>query len=122
MDLGAQKAPAQAFNWLRLNFLQATATQSTTRHGGSAARAIDGNSDSNWRGGSCTHTGNSASGTGWWQLDLGTTKSVSAVSITNRGDCCGSRLDGFSVLIDGTACASKVAINQGETKLVPCND
>jgi hypothetical protein len=54
-------------------------------------------------------------------VDLGSTQNVKAIAITNRGDCCGSRLTGFSVLVGSTKCASNVAIAQGESKLVTCN-
>jgi len=103
----------------RINLKGMLATQSSTAHGGSASRAIDGNEKSAWGGGSCTHT--STHTNPWWQVDLGSSQAISGIRITNRGDCCGQRLNGFSVLIDGKACATNVAISQGATKVLPCS-
>merc|ERR1719162_1844369 len=96
-----------------------TATQSSVASGGPASRAIDGNFATTYGSNSCTHTEKQERP--WWEVDLGSSKSISAVTVTNRGDCCGSRLSGFNVAIDGTECASNVAIAQGEKKEVPCS-
>uniref|UniRef100_A0A672HYC0 Fucolectin tachylectin-4 pentraxin-1 domain-containing protein n=1 Tax=Salarias fasciatus TaxID=181472 RepID=A0A672HYC0_SALFA len=53
---------------------------------GAADSAIDGNRDSNYNKGSCTHTVKMADP--WWRLDLLQTYVVTAVVITNRQDCC----------------------------------
>ena len=45
---------------------------------------------------------------------------VSKVRVLNRGDCCGNRLNGFSVSVDGVPCASDVQIGWGEAKEVAC--
>ena len=71
-----------------------------------------------YRSGSCTHTGPEDSP--WWRVTLAAPRTIVAVSVTNRGDCCGERLDGFSVLVDGVTCAAGVRIMSGGTKLVPC--
>merc|ERR1740121_994324 len=94
------------------------ATQSSTSCDGSATRAIDGNGDNWWSGGSCTHTGGDINP--WWQVDLGSPQHISGVRITNRGDCCGERLNGFNLLMDGKSCAQNVGIKTGENKTVPC--
>uniref|UniRef100_A0A672HXL3 Fucolectin tachylectin-4 pentraxin-1 domain-containing protein n=1 Tax=Salarias fasciatus TaxID=181472 RepID=A0A672HXL3_SALFA len=64
---------------------------------GAADSAIDGNRDSNYNKGSCTHTVKMADP--WWRLDLLQTYVVTAVVITNRQDCCKVRLNGLQVRI-----------------------
>ena len=53
--------------------------------------AVDGNTDSDLKAGSCTHTKTSreAQEWPWWAVDLGDVKYVFKVVIVNRGDCCG---------------------------------
>jgi len=46
---------------------------------------------------------------------------ISKIKIANRGDCCGHRLNGFNVYVDGHRCAHNVGISQGETKVVACS-
>jgi len=96
-----------------------TTTQSSNSHNSPASRAVDGNSDANWGGNSCTHTHNEPNP--WWNVDFGATKTIEKVQVTNRADCCGERLTGFSVYADAAECASNVQINQGETKTVACD-
>jgi hypothetical protein len=118
MRAAAITCNSQESQWLDLKS-HAIATQSSTAEGGVAFRAIDGNAHTNWGSNSCTHTKNEVNP--WWQVDLGSTQAIKAVQVTNRGDCCGGALNGFSVRVGGTLCASGVSIGQGETKVVPCN-
>ncbi|PWA33138.1 hypothetical protein CCH79_00018706, partial [Gambusia affinis] len=73
----------------------------------SASNAIDGNLNSDLKKGSCTHT--ETENNPWWRVDLLDSYVVTQVVITNRGDCCGERLNGAAVHIgnslqkDGTA-------------------
>ncbi|XP_074509085.1 uncharacterized protein LOC141778617 [Sebastes fasciatus] len=79
--------------------LRGKATQSV-RYGdlyGDAYNAIDGNRESNYLAGSCTHTVVQANP--WWRVDLLESYIVTSVIITNRGDCCAERLDGAEVHI-----------------------
>ena len=77
------------------------ATQSSTAWGGDAPRAIDGNTDGNWGGNSVTHTNGTFNP--WWQVDLGTTRTVNEITLWNRTDCCGGRLTNFAVsLLDSS--------------------
>merc|ERR1712072_47579 len=46
-------------------------------------------------GGSCTHTHSNQNA--WWRVDLQSTRRIEKVEVWNRGDCCGSRLNGFEV-------------------------
>jgi hypothetical protein len=48
------------------------------------------------------------------------TTKIAALRVTNRGDCCGERLSGFSVIVGTTVCAQNVSIEQGQTKDVIC--
>ncbi|XP_040399697.1 fucolectin-1-like [Cygnus olor] len=70
--------------------------QSSTSSGaGAAANAVDGNRDSNWRHGSCSHTRREHEP--WWAVDLGGRHAVAAVLVKNRQDCCWQRLRGAQV-------------------------
>jgi len=79
--------------------------QKTTGHGGVATRAVDGNTNTNWRGGSCSHTGDQENQ--WWQVDLGEAAVVSKVIIYNRQDCCSERLNHVQVRVGGANQSSK---------------
>ena len=65
----------------------AQAYQSSTRAaGGAASRAIDGNKNNRFGGNSCTHT--LGENKPYWFVDIGISRTVTGVRITNRGDCC----------------------------------
>jgi hypothetical protein len=64
--------------------LEKNAVQSSS-NGGKASRAVDGNRDGVWSGGSCTHCGYSKFNINeWWQVDLGTSVQVAEVTVFNR--------------------------------------
>jgi predicted RNA-binding protein with TRAM domain len=96
-----------------------TYTQSSISHSPQPPVAVDGNWDTSWGSSSCTHTGPDSNP--WWQVDLGETKTVTGIEITNRGDCCSSRLSGFTVYVGDSTCCSDVALGSGETKFVACD-
>ena len=76
--------------------------QSSTEADGVSTRAVDGNTNRYWGGGSCTHT--QTQDNPWWRLDLEKTRSVISVKIWNRADsCCSDRLQGFEVWIGDNA-------------------
>ena len=88
----------------------ATASQSSTCYGGSASRAIDGNTDGNWYHNSVQHTCNEANP--WWKVDLGANVEhiINQVKVYNRNDCCMDTLINTEVqLLDeqGTVIDSK---------------
>ena len=56
-------------------------------HGGKSSRAVDGNENPDWRGGSCTHT--RKNNQEWWVVDLGLVAEFKEVRVINRRDCCG---------------------------------
>ncbi|KAL2084798.1 hypothetical protein ACEWY4_020316 [Coilia grayii] len=62
-----------------------------------AQNAIDGNRDSNFFHGSCTHT--DTQNNPWWRVDLLKEYIITSVVITNRGDCCPERLNGAEIRI-----------------------
>lgn len=72
------------------------ATQSSTAFGGDAWKAVDGNTDGNYGGGSVSHTDWEP---GWWQVDLQVLKNIGQVVIHNRTDCNGNYLHDFKVKV-----------------------
>ncbi|XP_072023619.1 uncharacterized protein [Amphiura filiformis] len=66
-----------------------------------AARAIDGDDNPNWGGGTCSHTEPDQNGEQWWAVDLGenTNKCITRVIIRNRADCCSDRIAGAQVRV-----------------------
>ncbi|MCA9147263.1 MAG: ThuA domain-containing protein, partial [Planctomycetales bacterium] len=74
------------------------ATQSSTNGEGKAARALDGNKDSDWNKGGQTHTTNAGSTNPWWEVDLGESSDVEKVGVWNRKGF-ESRLDGFKITL-----------------------
>lgn len=103
--------------WLDLSYR--STYQSSTGWGGSAARAVDGNSNTDYGANSCTHTGHDYAP--WWEIDLGWKIMVTAVRVTNRGNGYGNRLNGLQVLVDGKHCKSGLTFSQGETKEIVCD-
>ena len=73
------------------------ATQIETSNDAPAARAVDGRIDGVFNGGSVTHTPelNNA----WWEVDLGDSGTIDQLTVWNRTDCCGERLDEFTLLL-----------------------
>ncbi|XP_026226610.1 fucolectin-4-like [Anabas testudineus] len=62
-----------------------------------ANNAIDGNRNSDFGAGSCTHTTEQTNP--WWRVDLLESYIVTSVTITNRGDSCAERINGAEVHI-----------------------
>ena len=58
---------------------------------------MDGNSETNYYKGSCTHT--QGANKAWWRVDLGQVEPVSEVYIVNRGDGWTYRLDSFEIRV-----------------------
>ena len=73
---------------------------------GVSEKAVDGNSDTEFRNGSCTHT--QSSYPGWWRVDLGSDKvPVSDIFIVNR----------FLTVADVMARSKNYKITLGEQSL-----
>lgn len=81
----------------RLVSFHKKARQSSTTHGGSASRAVDGNTNGRYARGSCTHTARTKRP--WWRVDLRKMRRVRKVVVWNRQDCCSSRLNHFIVSV-----------------------
>ncbi|XP_062395741.1 fucolectin-2-like, partial [Sardina pilchardus] len=77
--------------------LKGKATQSDLAESGFANNAIDGNRDSIYAHGSCTHT--EAHLNPWWRVDLLQNHKVFSVVITNTVDSVPSRLNGAEIRI-----------------------
>ena len=80
-----------------------TATESSTLPGvptAAASSAVDGNTDGNFYDGSVTAT--TLDPNPWWEVDLGSTPTVSSVTVWNRMDCCGSRLSDYWVFVSSS--------------------
>ncbi|XP_062991051.1 pentraxin fusion protein-like [Elgaria multicarinata webbii] len=94
---------------------------------GASRKAIDGSLASSYAKGDCTLTKKDFEP--WWMVDLISAFQVSAVVITNRGDCCESRIKGAEILIGdlpqkgGTMnprCATINSMGRGETMSFNC--
>lgn len=72
--------------------------QSSRGWGGSASRAVDGDTNKYWSGRSCTHT--AAMSGNWWTVELDNEEYVHSVIVHNRLDCCSNRIDGAQVWIE----------------------
>nr|XP_033497038.1 uncharacterized protein LOC117266159 isoform X1 [Epinephelus lanceolatus] len=104
------------------------ATQSSVGWDGPPENAIDGNRASIYGQGSCTHTQGQIKP--WWRLDLLKKYKIDTVTITNRKDCCHSRLNGAEIRIgnslndNGNAnprCAIISSIAAGTSKTFACD-
>jgi len=87
------------------------ASMSSQRKWFSASRAVDGNTKSNDRKYAHTKKENNP----WLQITLDEVAQVDTLRVVNRGDCCGGRLEGFEILIDGRSCAKGLVVPQGLT-------
>jgi formylglycine-generating enzyme required for sulfatase activity len=80
--------------------LKGRAIQNKTSHGGVAERAIDGNKNTRWAGGSITHTPENQPNP-WWEVDLRKEFPIERVVVWNRIEEV-ARLKDASVMIIGT--------------------
>jgi formylglycine-generating enzyme required for sulfatase activity len=79
--------------------LKHKATQSEDAYGGTADRAVDGNTNTSWGGGSITHTPENHANP-WWEVDLGAEVAIDQLVIWNRVEEV-KRLCDASVMIVG---------------------
>ena len=66
---------------------QSTTAERWYDHDGESSKAVDGNKNTAYCKGSCTHT--LEDNNPWWAVDLLWSHLVGEVHLTNRGDCCG---------------------------------
>ncbi|XP_052417801.1 uncharacterized protein LOC127962285 [Carassius gibelio] len=98
-----------------------TPVQSTLAFNWYPSNALDGLSST------CTHTAQQSDP--WWKLDLMKTYSVNRVTITNRLDCCSSRINGAEIRIgndssdvsNNSICAAIPTIPAGATYSYSCS-
>jgi hypothetical protein len=86
------------------NLARGRAASQSSTFGTAAGAAVDGNTDGNYFNGSVSQTSSEANA--WWQVDLGTSATVTAVAIWNRTDCCASRLSDYWIFISDTPFAA----------------
>jgi YVTN family beta-propeller protein len=77
-----------------------SSSQSSTAYSASAGRAVDGNVNGVFNQNSVTHTNSTANA--WWQVDLGASYLLSAITLYNRTNCCANRLSDFHVFVSTT--------------------
>jgi len=82
--------------------LNQVATQSSTHKVGytDASKAVDGDTDGNYGDWSVSVT--NLDQNAWWEVDLGTSVTISSIAIWNRTDCCGDRLSDYWVFVSNT--------------------
>jgi len=90
-------AEVQVFSGGKNVALKKKTTQTNIGSGGAPARAVDGNTDGNWRSGSVTHSTEGTDNPAW-EVDLGKSVSIEKISIWNRDDF-EYRLYGVRVMI-----------------------
>ena len=113
------RSPSIAPSWIDLS--GAVTSMSSTSQGAEASRVVaSANPSSRWGDNTCSHTNGDGENTPWWKVELGGNYGVSKVLVLNRGDCCGERLNGFTVKVGDTECATNVQITQGQALEVPC--
>eukprot|EP01045_Picozoa_sp_COSAG04_P015633 COSAG04_NODE_1248_length_7581_cov_24.589453_6_plen_988_part_01 len=66
-----------------------------------SARAVDGDTRSNFAENSCTETEFHADP--WWQVDLGYSALINTVEIYHRRDCCADQIVGAEVIVSNTS-------------------
>jgi murein DD-endopeptidase MepM/ murein hydrolase activator NlpD len=82
-----------------------TAKQSSNSKNAPPKRAVDGNTNGNYRKNSTTHTNGDKYA--WWEVDLGSINNIQKIQVWNRTDCCSDRLSNFHVLVSDEAIKSK---------------
>ena len=92
-----------------------TPTQTSVHGGGVPERAVDGDTNGNWGGNSCTHT--SSSNDTWWRVQLPGRHMITKVALYNRSECCSERLSPVYVYVQessiDTLCGSHTTSSDG---------
>ena len=107
-DQTFQTALPGATNPPMLNYAlagQAAATQSSTAPNGDASKAIDGIADGLFAHGSVSQTAGGED-PAWWQVDLGSMRTIGSISVAFRTDCSIEQAKNFMLTVeDGTGAA-----------------
>ena len=98
------------------------ATQSSTLSNPAnpvASKAVDGNTDGSFPSASTTHTNQEQSP--WWKVDLGKEYQITAITLWNRVDCCGERLNNFQIILsdDGVTAVKTISYSSGTNDILP---
>merc|ERR1719229_1816545 len=80
--------------------LRKSAWQTGIGWNGQPSRVVDGNKYNRYSGNTCSHT--DLRDKPYWAVDLGASHTVTGVSITNRADCCSTRLRNYNVVVTNT--------------------
>ncbi|MEM6965279.1 MAG: acetylxylan esterase [Bacteroidota bacterium] len=78
--------------------LNKTATQHSTQFNAMASRALDGNTNGDFWGGSSVSLTNWVNNA-WWEVDLGNVADIEQIKIWNRSDCCQNALSDYQILV-----------------------
>ena len=92
-----QRASSFVENLAYLKDTNQSSTYSDRFATGASSNAVDGNSNTNFFGGSCVNTLHDKQP--WWRVDLGNVELVNEVYVVNRGDCCQNRLNPFEIRV-----------------------
>jgi hypothetical protein len=95
--------------------LSKTSFQSSTLNNANASLANDGMTDGVFSHNSVSHT--NFEFRPWWQVDLGSVKSLGGVVLFNRTDCCSERLSDFDIFVSADGSTWQWA--QGWTGTLP---
>lgn len=87
--------------------LYGTSSLSSTAWGGVASRAIDGNTDGIFSGGSMAHSDPDSDDQAYLEVDLGAEASIDYINVWNRTDCCSSRLSDYYIFISNNPFAGE---------------
>ena len=97
-QIGSEESSAPT---MTTNLAQGRPTrQSSTAYSGAASRAVDGNTNGVYNQNSITHTNNDTNA--WWQVDLGSVRTIETIQLFNRTDCCSNRLSNFYVFVSNS--------------------
>nr|XP_033793430.1 pentraxin fusion protein-like [Geotrypetes seraphini] len=104
-----------------------TTQSSTFDKFGDSGNAVDGHSSNVYMDGHCAHTDLDIEP--WWMVNLNATYKVFSVSVTNRGDCCHTRINSAEIRIGNSEkhggtknprCAVISSLELGETHSFDC--
>jgi RHS repeat-associated protein len=80
------------------------ASQISTWSTATANLGVDGNTNGNWTDGSVATTLYESNP--WWQVDLGSVRSIGSIQVSKRTDCCPDQLSNFYVIVSTVPFAS----------------
>jgi hypothetical protein len=97
LEPGARSKYKQAYEILFNRARGKTTRQSSTAFGAPSELAVDGNTNGDFAGASVTHTDIQTNP--FWVVDLGEIRTISALELWNRTDCCSERLQNYYIIV-----------------------